>query len=278
MGKVAVHISDNVAETLFIPLYMKALETKRPRPFFNDQYACRLVDLVDYDFSKYKSAVMSSVGVGIRAKYFDSVAESFIISSSKPVVVSVGCGLDTRSHRIDQDLAQRALFYEVDLPEVIHLRNKLIPPTQNSHYIKSSMFDTEWLDFVKKENSGADILFISEGVLMYFQEDQVRTFFRNIAERFDSSLILFDALNGWMCRNSKRHDTVKRTNASFLWGCDDLLEIEAWASNLKVISIKKLTDFNDWKRVGLMYWIIKIIPMLKNSSFLVTCGIKQSDS
>ena len=97
--KVNNNISDNVADTLYIPLAMRCKETKRRNPFFSDPFACDILQKINYDFSKYEKAVRSSVGVALRAEYFDSIAKAFIRENERPVIVHIGCGLDTRFQR-----------------------------------------------------------------------------------------------------------------------------------------------------------------------------------
>ena len=117
-----------VAETLLIPLYMRAKESRRKGDaILKDTMAEQLVDSIEYDYSQFDGAKMSEVGCVVRGKYFDDAIRRFILSHPHPVVVNVGCGLDTRYQRIGND--QAAVFYELDLPEVIDLRRKLIPET-----------------------------------------------------------------------------------------------------------------------------------------------------
>lgn len=60
-----------------------------------------------------------------------------------PVVVNVGCGLDTRFQRIG---GGKAVFYDMDLPEVIALRRELIPEQPGNAYIAASLLETGWMD------------------------------------------------------------------------------------------------------------------------------------
>ena len=45
-----------VEETLLIPLWARAEETKRPDGLIRDDFAVRLVEQIDYDFSKFARA------------------------------------------------------------------------------------------------------------------------------------------------------------------------------------------------------------------------------
>ena len=112
-----------VAETLLIPLYMRAKESRRDNPILYDKAAERLADSLEYNYSQFDGAKLSEVGCVVRGWYFDRAVRRFIEAHSRPVVVNVGCGLDTRFQRIGD---RKAVFYDLDLPEVIALRRKLI--------------------------------------------------------------------------------------------------------------------------------------------------------
>ena len=98
-----------VAETLLIPLYMRAKESRRTNPILNDKAAEQLADSLEYDYSQFDGARLSEVGCVVRGWYFDRAVKRFIDIHSCPVVVNVGCGLDTRFQRIGNE---KAVFYE----------------------------------------------------------------------------------------------------------------------------------------------------------------------
>ena len=60
-----------VAETLLIPLYMRAKESRRERPILNDKAAECLADSLEYDYSRFDGAKLSEVGCVVRGWYFD---------------------------------------------------------------------------------------------------------------------------------------------------------------------------------------------------------------
>ncbi|ETD17544.1 hypothetical protein HMPREF1199_01795 [Hoylesella oralis CC98A] len=141
--KEKIKFSGVVQETLLIPLYMRAVESKRRADnILKDDFAEGLVDRIDYNFAKLKNAKMSYVGCVVRGRYYDDAVRSFILSHRNPVVVNVGCGFDTRYQRILEH--DRAVFYELDLPEVIELRRHLIPEQQGDTYIEGSLLDDCW--------------------------------------------------------------------------------------------------------------------------------------
>ena len=113
--KEKIEFQSVVAETLLIPLYMRAKESRRRDAVLHDPEAERLVARIAYDYGKFDKAWMSALGCVVRSRYYDQRVESFIRLNARPVVVNVGCGLDTRFQRIAE--RRNAVFYELDLPE-----------------------------------------------------------------------------------------------------------------------------------------------------------------
>ena len=189
------------------------------------------------------------------------------------MVVLIGCGLDARVQRIG-NIAGKAVFYELDIEEVINLRRQLLPPAENEHYIAASMLATGWMDELRAKHSSGDFIFIIEGVLMYFSEAGNKFVFTALAERFRGAEIHFDMLNKWMSTKSSIHDTVSRTNAKFVFGINDEKEIEQWHPALKHKRTYLFNEFKGWRRMGfVLTTLMSIIPVMKTSSRLMTYAI-----
>jgi methyltransferase (TIGR00027 family) len=232
---IKVHISDTVADTLFIPLYMRCLETRRTDRIIEDPDACRIVDAVDYDFSKYDQATRSQVGTCIRVRFFDDVTRRFLDANAEPVVIQLGCGLDSRAARVG---GTKGVFYNVDLPEVMELRDELLPPDERNVSISQSMFDTSWMAPIRERHPEGRFLVLAEGVFMYFTEERMRPLIQNLARVFAPGEMAFDVCSSFGCKLSSRHDTVKKTNARFLWGLDDNALLQQWAPNLTLRQVE----------------------------------------
>jgi O-methyltransferase involved in polyketide biosynthesis len=273
MNKIHLDIKDSIADTLFITLNAKAHETAQKNPLISDVTACELINKIDYDFSRFKNKKASSVGVAIRASHFDNVARSFIKSHGKPIVVIVGCGLDTRLQRLGS-IASKAIFYQLDIDETINLRKQLIEPQDNEILIASSMLETDWMDEIATKHPHGNFLFIIEGVLMYFNENDNKTVFTALAQRFAGAEIHFDILNTFMSKRSSMHDTVSKTNATFKFGIDDDKEIEKWHPKLKYLETYLFKDLNGYQRMGfVLSSLMKIIPAFRTSSRILSYKI-----
>jgi O-Methyltransferase involved in polyketide biosynthesis len=226
---------DTVAETLLIPLYMRAKESRRKGSrIIEDKDAERLVNDIEYDYSKFDNAKLSAVGCAVRCWYLDNVVREFVKSHVNPVVVNVACGLDARFQRTTSTLSD-GYFYSLDLPEVITLRAKLLPETKREKYISASLFDTAWMEQLKLKHPNSSFLFVMEGVLMYFTEKEVKGLFTNIANRFTGSEVWFDACGTFVVKNSDKHDAIKKVNAKFKWGINNGRDIEKWDNCLSLI-------------------------------------------
>ena len=79
-----------VEETLLIPLWARAEETKRPDGLIRDDFAVRLVEQIDYDFSKFARAKYSQAGVAVRSYIFDHETSAFIEKHPDAVCIRVG--------------------------------------------------------------------------------------------------------------------------------------------------------------------------------------------
>ena len=134
------------------------------------------------------------------------------------VVVNVGCGLDTRFQRIGDG---KAVFYDMDLPEVIALRRELIPEQPGNPYIAASLLDAGWLDDLRRRHPDAHFIFVVEGVLMYFYEKQVKTFLHHVAERFGGGELWFDVCGTMMSRHGVKPDSLREHEAQIRSGLSD---------------------------------------------------------
>ncbi len=256
-------IENAVSETLLIPLYMKYLDAQEAAPILNDPVALRLVPQIDYHFAQFRLARNSRVGTALRARYFDQVCAEFIRRHAEGIVVILGCGLDGRRERLG-DAADHTPFYQLDLPDVIALREQLLPPLPNETLLTASAFDTGWMDDLHSRHPHAPFLFILEGVLMYFSEEQVRGLFQNLARRFRGE-IAFDVAGSFMVKHSDQHDALKHARVRFDFACDDDRQMESWADNLHLISAKHMTDFPAARRIGFNYWLMRMVAKIRNS-------------
>lgn len=263
-----------IAETLLITVYMKAIESMKPNRILQDDTSVDIMNHIDYDFKKFENAAKSSVGVCLRAKLFDDLTAQFIESHKNPVIICVGCGLDTRRERLGKR-GEKAIFYHLDFPEVIDLREDFIPESMENRYLRGSMLDQDWIETILSENPWGDFLFVIEGVLMYLSEIQVKQFFGNIIEHFVTAELHFDVINKWMSKNTKKHDTLKKMQADFDFGTNDDLLFEHWFSLLKHQKTYLFTDFPEWKRTGIKGMMLNLFPIFRYAGRMLSYRLEK---
>lgn len=251
--KEKIEFRNVVAETLLIPLCMRARESRRKDAILYDPEAERLMESIEYDYGKFGKAPMSALGCVVRGRYYDDRVQSFIRRNARPVVVDVGCGLDTRFQRIAE--RRDAVFYELDLPEVMAIREKLLPAPAGDNYVAGSLLDTEWMDALRGKHPDGHFIFVFEGVLMYFYEKQVRTVLRNIAERFPAGEVCFDVCGPMMVKTGLKPDSLRRNAAEIRSGMADGHKTEQWEPRLRLIEQRSYMEFarRRWGAAGIFF-------------------------
>ena len=228
-----VHL-DSVQETLFLPLWGRAVETRKKKPLLSDPLAVTIINSVGYDFGTIEKNInpLSRAAWIARSIYFDGKISAFLADHPEASVINVGCGLDTTYDRVDNG---KAIWYELDLPGVIELRKKYIPETDNRISIAGSVLDETWYSEIGSKD---EVLLLIAGVIYYFDETSVKKLFRGFSNRFKHSVVVFDYSSpaGVRIANKKViEDGGMSQSANLLWGTDDIYEVETWDERIKVI-------------------------------------------
>ena len=214
-------------ETLLIPLYTKA---QPDNPLFFDPKSQEILRQVEYDFSHLNIPYKTVILVCQRAKKLDTVTRAFLAEHPNGVVLHLGCGLDSRFWRVDNGKVE---WYDLDMPPVIELRQQFYPMSERYHLIASSVTDLEWVRRV--DTAGRPVLAIAEGLLMYLNENDVKSLLLKLQGTFSGCRIIADVFSRMTARSATRHPSLKQTGASIGWGIDDPHMIEAWSSDINLI-------------------------------------------
>jgi O-methyltransferase involved in polyketide biosynthesis len=221
-----------VSETLLIPLYIRYKETQRPDALLQDEKAVTMVEQMDYDFSRIKLQRHDELALILRVCEFDRFALDFMASHPDPVVVHIGCGLDTRFERVDNGQVE---WYDLDLPDVISLRRKLFREQgERYHLLSGSVFDNGWIELVK-EHRLRPFLFIAEGVLPYFEESLVRSLVLMLQEHFPGAELVCDAHTPFVIWTDNLQLAFSKLNARLRWGLKHGKDIEGWGDNISML-------------------------------------------
>jgi len=94
MAEITIQDLSGVAETLLIPLYIRAIESQRSDALLKDMKAVALVTQRDSDFSRIKQIKMDKddqAALILRNREFDRYARDFMARYPEGIVVHIGC-------------------------------------------------------------------------------------------------------------------------------------------------------------------------------------------
>lgn len=251
-------------ETMLATLYGHALDSRSRRSVLNDTAAADAVQRIDYDFGKTRVKGTSAVAVAIRAKVLDTWTSSFLAEHPAATVLHLGCGLDTRVHRLHPWASVR--WFDVDFPDVMELRSRLLPrPSGDYQEISSSVTDSEWLCSVPDDRPTVAVF---EGLTMYLTKEQGHSLIQRITSRFPSGQLLFDVYGTLGIKLQKLIPAVRQARTTLHWGVDDPHEIEALHPGLECLDDLRSIDMPDLNKLPLSgrinVAVIAHIPKLRD--------------
>ncbi len=149
------HIEKNtVQETLVIPLYGRKKCSELYPGLYRDETAIRLMEKIDYDFSlleKNSGSLMHCFGfleVAMRQNDLVFEVRDYLTGHPTAAVVNLGYGLDDTGRQCDNG---RCKIYNIDFPDVVAVRDKLLPLGEREENIACDLNDTTWFDRIDAE-------------------------------------------------------------------------------------------------------------------------------
>ena len=241
---------NTVQETLVIPLYGRKMCSELYPNLYRDETAIRLMKEIDYDFSvleKKSGNLMQRFGFLEAAMRQNDLAwevRDYLKTHPNAVVVNLGCGLDNTGRACDNGSCK---IYNLDFPDVIALRQQLLPAGEREQNIPCDLKDSAWFD--KIDASGGAVFFAS-GVFYYFLTEHVRALVQGMANAFPGGVLVFDAANRtavkMIAKTWLRTAKIKDVGAYFAVS-DAPKEIGEWDSRLRVSSRGYMMGYNDLK-------------------------------
>lgn len=234
------------AETMLQSFYARAKYSRKKNAKFYDAKAIELVGKIDYDFSKAEKDSTMSNGVIARTIVFDELVKDFINKNPDCTVVNIACGLDTRFYRMDNG---RIIWYNVDLPETIEVRDAIYHESGRVSTIGISATDPDWADKVTKRGK---MLFIIEGLSMYLTSDENAQMLSIIRDKFDNATVLMECLAKKWVNKEHTEKSIQDTGAKFVFGADTFDDLGKAADGFRCI-----------KNDNIIRGMTEIMPILK---------------
>ena len=241
---------NTVQETLIIPLFARKVCSELYPDLYRDETAVRLIDQLDYDFSEAKKNSRSltqrfgSLEVAMRQYDLAFEVRDYLKNHPNAAVVNLGCGLDSTGKACDNGSCK---IYNLDFPDVITVRNELLPVGEREENIPCDLNDTAW--FSKIDATGGAIFFAS-GVFYYFLTEQVKVLVQSMADAFPGGVLVFDAANRtavkMIAKTWLKSAKIQDVGAYFAVS-DAKREIGAWDSRLQVTSRGYMLGYKDLK-------------------------------
>jgi O-methyltransferase involved in polyketide biosynthesis len=235
----------DVQETLLLPLWGRAIETKKNKPIFIDEKAVEIAKIIPYDLASFSKKLSRTAHLGFIARsiYYDNKIREFIRKYPEATIVNIGCGLDTTFDRIDNGKIQ---WIDLDLPEVIDFRKEYISESDRRVFISKSVFDTSWYNHIKNKN---EIMFMIAGVLEYFSDSELKQLFNDFFNYCPGVEVLFDYCSE-IGRKAMNKSLLKTTDlirsARLIWSLDDISNITKINDHLSVIH--NMTIYRELKK------------------------------
>lgn len=244
-----------VPETMLQTLYARARES-RGRGVIRDKKAEELIARLDYDFSLAEKDTAMRSGVIARTLVLDKLVGDWLRQHPGTVVVNIACGLDTRCCR----MTGYAHWYNLDLPETMAVRRRLLPESGAVTQIAMSAMD-DWGGCIAEQDTPA--LVIIEGLTMYLTETDVQRIFSVIAGRFQSATVLAETMNPMVVKRF-REKSIEGSHAKFTWGVKNGAALAALLPEFRLREEHSLTE--GMAEFVPVYKLLGKIPAIRNIS------------
>ncbi|MDR3658917.1 MAG: class I SAM-dependent methyltransferase [Mycobacterium sp.] len=178
-----------VSETALLTLQVRANEARRPDRIIDDPVAVEVADRIDFDFAKFGPA--NRQDMALRSLTFDGATRDYLRDHPKATVVALAEGLQTSFYRISaSEVGSEFRWLTVDLPPMIDVRSKLLPPSDRIEVCAQSALDYSWMDRV---DTAGGVFITAEGLLMYLQPEESMGLITECAKRFPGGRMMFDS-------------------------------------------------------------------------------------
>jgi methyltransferase (TIGR00027 family) len=283
-------VLSDVSETALITLRARVIETRKEEPLIRDDVGVELLEGIrpllpaetGHRIMDRRLSPVLTRYIALRARKYDRYARHFIEGNADGLVVSLGCGFDTRYWRVSQEPWN---YVEIDLPEVIAAKKKVLadiaPHRMGPHsmtpypMIGCSVLEERWVDDIRTMQA-EDVLFLAEGLFMYLPKPDVVRIFESLSESFSRSHIVFEAANErytqgiWkkLVESKFRRSVGSGAGSSYQFGIRDAKDVEAYGQHIKVVEEwsyyeeedlrpRVLKLFRNFKLMSRTQWTVK---------------------
>ena len=205
---------DNVNKTLYIPLYGKAMVSKKGI-ILSDRKAEQVWSEEGFRLKGKSRSKWLAYFMAMRAAVFDRWLKDKMDGDKNAVVLHIGCGMDSRIERVGAD---GHLWYDIDLEDVIELRKKHFSDDDHYKMLAGDLRAPEWLGRIPKNRNAVIVL---EGISMYLKTAELQAFMSTAGQYFPNISLLMDCYTERGARATKYKNPVNDVGVTNTYGIDD---------------------------------------------------------
>ncbi|KAH8163209.1 hypothetical protein CIB48_g5046 [Xylaria polymorpha] len=228
-----------VEETMVLTLWSRARDASSPNPVLGDVHAQGILDRVDatsFSPTLFPRDHRYDDYITVRAKQLDQWCKAFLEAHAhEPVaVLHLACGLDLRAMRLQPSCGDNVHWIDLDRPEVVNLRRRLIPDPIRAgggehsavewdyRLLGASVSDESWIDEIPHDRP---LLVIAEGLFPYLSPEEATTLLRRLVKHASSGQIVMDTVGSILTRYTSFMPLFRGTSVRMNWGVDDGEEV-----------------------------------------------------
>lgn len=225
---------DNVEETLFVPMRGRVFASKYHKDILYDEKALEIADKLPSKYMDYsKETEYTLLASATRSKNMDMKVQEFLKTNPTGCIINLGAGLETTYHR---NYNNQAKWYELDLEEVTTLRNNIIGQNDLDEIITYSMFDYEWIKYVKTNHPGPYMILVS-GIFYYFKMNEVLDLLNNL-NKLEKVEIVFDCVSSTGIKFTRKYmKDLDKEDALMYFYVDNVNKLVKNIDNAHIISV-----------------------------------------
>ena len=246
-----------VPETMLQTVYARAKES-RGRGAIHDAKAEEIVEKLDYDFSLADKDTAMRSGVIARTIVLDRLTKAWL-GVHPGAVVNIACGLDTRCYR----MSGYAHWYNLDLPETMAVREKLLPESGTISQIAMSAMDDWSGEISELSEQNVPVLIVIEGLTMYLNTKDVQQIFKVISSLFSKATVFVETMNPMIVKRFKER-SIEGSHAKFTWGIKNGKALAELLPGFRFVEEHSLTE--GMAAFVLIYKLLDRLPAVRNIS------------
>ena len=248
---------EGIPENMLQALYAMANESRREKPLVYDVKAVEIVERLEAAGNKTEVSYTMGRGALARTILMDRMTVDYIRRYPDATIINIACGLDTRFYRVDNG---RIHWYELDLPETIEARRRLLPEEERVCLIGKSALDETWPEDVEAEQP---VLILMERLTMYMSDARARKMFEIIAAHFGQAEIFAEIASPYTVKNTYENaDGTGRLK--YTWGVENGRRLQLSAPGFR--AVKDVSLMEGLKKISPAYYVLRFFPPMRKIS------------